>query len=240
MAPMAFGGFPSEPRATAIPNLFFTTLMPEMTDPAELIVSCYLFFALGQQRGTPRVISYRALAAERPLLRALASLARQPEEALKTGLSLAVARGTLLVTGHRGEGGSVYLFNTAAARRRLAAEGAIAAADEGQDEAGVAALTTPDIYKLYEENIGTVSPLLIDELDDAAREFPAAWIEAAFREAAANNRRNWRYISRILQRWSVEGPNYETTGRRASLQPAGRRRTIGGPYRRVVERPRRD
>jgi hypothetical protein len=38
--------------------------------------------------------------------------------------------------------------------------------------------------------------------------YPAEWLEAAFREAAAQNARSWRYVSRILERWAIEGRSH--------------------------------
>jgi DNA replication protein len=63
----------------------------------------------------------------------------------------------------------------------------------------------PNIFVLYEQNIGLLSPLLADELKDAADMYPAEWIEAAFREAVQHNKRNWSYIRAILRRWETEG-----------------------------------
>lgn len=63
----------------------------------------------------------------------------------------------------------------------------------------------PNIFVLYEQNIGLLSPLVAEELKDAAERYPADWIEAAFREAVQLNKRNWRYINAILKRWETEG-----------------------------------
>ena len=63
----------------------------------------------------------------------------------------------------------------------------------------------PNIFVLYEQNIGLLSPLLADELKDAAEQYPAEWIEAAFREAVQHNKRKWSYIRAILRRWETEG-----------------------------------
>ena len=41
----------------------------------------------------------------------------------------------------------------------------------------------PNIFVLYEQNIGLLSPLIAEDLKDAADQYPAEWIEAAFREA---------------------------------------------------------
>jgi DnaD/phage-associated family protein len=63
----------------------------------------------------------------------------------------------------------------------------------------------PNIYVLYEQNIGLLTPLLANELEDAADHYPADWVEDAFREAVQQNKRNWKYIRAILRRWETEG-----------------------------------
>jgi len=232
----SFGGFQSGSRATAVPNVFFTTILPQIADPIELLVTCYLFFVFGRQRGVRSVTSMSALLQERPLIDALRRLSPNAEHALRNGLDLAATRGTVLRARDVDSGEAGYLLNTETARKRVERLPADAPGEADPLAPLPPAGQRPNIYALYEENIGSLSPLLVDELDEAEQSYAPAWIEAAFREAAANNRRSWRYISRILQRWSIEGPDYEASGRRAPLNPGGRRRTIGGPYRRVVER----
>jgi DNA replication protein len=96
---------------------------------------------------------------------------------------------------------------------------------------GAGADAPPNIYVLYEETIGTISPLVADELRAAEEEYPQEWIEAAFREAAAQNRRSWRYVSRILERWRDEGRHDAATGR----DPRARR-DFAGRYRSLIRR----
>ena len=62
-----------------------------------------------------------------------------------------------------------------------------------------------NIYKLYEDNIGQLTPLLAEELKLAEKNYPSSWIEEAIIEAVKNNIRNWKYISSILNRWQIEG-----------------------------------
>ncbi|MFH1485126.1 MAG: DnaD domain protein, partial [Chloroflexota bacterium] len=68
----------------------------------------------------------------------------------------------------------------------------------------------PNIFELYERNIGLLTPIITDELREAERLYPRAWIEEAFREAVELNKRNWRYIARILERWATEGKRGES------------------------------
>lgn len=63
----------------------------------------------------------------------------------------------------------------------------------------------PNIYVLYEQNIGLLTPIMAEKLQDSESRYPREWIEAAFEEAVLNNKRNWRYIERILERWTAEG-----------------------------------
>jgi DNA replication protein len=47
--------------------------------------------------------------------------------------------------------------------------------------------------------------MIADELREAERTYPAAWIVDAFREAVAGNKRSWKYVQAILERWRTEG-----------------------------------
>jgi DnaD/phage-associated family protein len=86
------------------------------------------------------------------------------------------------------------------------------------------------IFALYETHIGTISPLIADELTEAERLYPADWLESAFREAASQNARSWRYITRILERWAREGPDHATTQRGAADD-----RYFRGKYGRILK-----
>ena len=59
----------------------------------------------------------------------------------------------------------------------------------------------PNLFRLYEANVGTITPMLAEELKDAEASFPHAWLEEAIQLAVEHNVRNWRYIRAILERW---------------------------------------
>jgi DnaD/phage-associated family protein len=85
------------------------------------------------------------------------------------------------------------------------------------------------IFSLYEENIGIISPLIAEELKEAEKLYPASWIEEAFREAVALNKRSWRYIARILERWARDGK----AGRHIKKE-TDRKRYFKGKYGHLV------
>jgi DnaD/phage-associated family protein len=220
-----FGGFAGGVHATVIPNTFFTEVLPAIDDPVELLVSTYAFYALARRRAAERWLTVEQLSAEMPLRRALDRLAGgDSASAVERGLQAAVKRGTLAAD-RRGEAVR-YAINSPAGRRTLALPATIE-----MDPIAPRDLDPPNIYALYEESIGTVSPLIADELRAAEEEYPPAWIEAAFREAAAQNRRSWRYVARILERWRDEGRNDATVGR-----DPGTRHDLAGRYRGLIRR----
>jgi|SRR5579859_2208781 len=222
----AFSGFPDgKYPSLPLPEQFFTTLLPEIEDYAELKVTLHLFWLLAQKRGTPRCASERELAADPRLRRSLRRKGdpRPPEERLRAGLELAVARGSLLRVRLRLDDELVnwYFFNTEPSRQAVAQlqEGELPAerlleleGPVGEAGASFAAermitveVERPNIFTLYEQNIGPLVPLIAEELKDADSQYPEDWIVDAFREAVQQNKRNWRYIRAILQRWETEG-----------------------------------
>ena len=63
----------------------------------------------------------------------------------------------------------------------------------------------PNIFAMYEQNIGPLTPLLSDILRDAENTYPTPWIDEAMRIAVENNIRNWKYCEAILKRWTTDG-----------------------------------
>jgi DNA replication protein len=240
-----FVGFPSGKNPyVPVPDVFFTVLLPEIQDTAELKVTLHLFWLLAQKQGDPRCVSERELVADRVLLHSLKRKGdpRPVEERLRHGLEQAIARGTILrihlkVLNDAGDEEELvdwFFFNTARSRKivkelqggELVPGSMLNIEQEQQEpenERSISADTfkamrnldasqhvqvhieRPNIFVLYEQNIGLLSPLLADELKDAADLYPPEWIEAAFREAVQHNKRKWSYIRAILRRWETEG-----------------------------------
>jgi DnaD/phage-associated family protein len=206
-------GFPNSGVATAVPNQFFSSVLPQIEAPEELIVSLYFFFAQHLSRRSPRFLTKRELASDATLARSFAHLA-PGEGALERGLDLAVWRGTLLRsrTQAAGREDELYVVNTPANRRsleELTTRGL--RLDESLPPASQA--NKSGIFALYEQNIRPVTPLIAEELKEAEGRYPDNWIRDAFREAVSLNKANWRYIESILRRWEAEGRQDEKSGR---------------------------
>src|SRR3984893_1153430 len=126
-----FTGFPSGKNPfVPIPENFFTEVLPEIEDSAELKVTMHIFWLMAQKQGTSRCVSDRELQADRTLMRSLKRRGdpRPAEERLRQGLEQAVARGTLLriylrlVSEGKNEAEVIgwYFFNTTRSRKVVA------------------------------------------------------------------------------------------------------------------------
>jgi DnaD/phage-associated family protein len=89
----------------------------------------------------------------------------------------------------------------------------------------------PNIFRLYEENIGPLTPMIAEALREAESTYPAQWVEEAFRIAVENNVRRWRYVEAILRSWQEEGRNDQD--RRYSERD--RRRYVEGQFSDFIE-----
>lgn len=232
-----FSGFPAgKVHFTPLPNLFFSKLLPAIDDLAEMKVTLHIFWLLHQKKGYLRYVSQRELEADGVLLGGLRGMGQEPEECLGQALERAVARGTLLrVTAQQGdERNDWYFINTDAGRK------AVEKIRRGELEIEAVVLPSevrleverPNIFVLYEQNIGLLTPLIAEELRDAEKTYPADWIEEAFRIAVERNARHWRYVCSILERWAAEGKDREKVGRGPEED---RRRYIEGKYAEYIE-----
>ncbi len=225
----AFPGFPPGKNPyVPLPEAFFTTLAPEIEDVGELKLTLHLFWLLYRKAGTPRCASDRELLADPLLRRALRRQGdpRPVDERLRAALELALTRGTLLRVRVRVDDELVtwYFFNTQRSRHAVARllrgdespEVLLDLEGPGASSAGGYELHVeverPNIFALYEQNVGLLAPLLAEELREAGERYPAEWIEEAFRLAVQQNKRRWAYIRAILKRWESDGKGDEAHG----------------------------
>ena len=204
-----FPGFPDgKQRVTAVPNLFFSELLPIIDNLAELKVTLYAFWALTQKEGQVRYLRLADFLNDAAFLRALGPNTQMAAEALLDGVERAVARGVFLHVNIESAEGKLDLYFLNTEKGRAAVEGIT----RGEwrplpDEAEPISLLVerPNVFVLYEQNIGALTPLIADELRDAEQTYPLRWIEDAIKLAVANNVRKWRYVLSILERWRQEG-----------------------------------
>jgi DNA replication protein len=203
-----FPGFTSAETFTSVPDAVFR-LLGEIDDLDELKVTLYVLWRLEHLEQPARYISQPEIAADNGFMRGLTA------DGLNSGLEKAVRRGTLLRV--ESDAGGLYLLNSPSGR--------VSADALRKNPPGASAHAMPretsNIFKLYEENIGALTPLIADALKDAENTYSAALIGEAFMEAVKMNKRNWKYIEAILRRWKEEG-RAEKQDRRDTQEDRGR------------------
>lgn len=194
-------GFPGFPAGKAhlvpVPSAFFSQVLAEVDHLGELKICLYAFWLLDRQEGKTRYFRLSDCLEDEALLRAFGCEPAPARAALQDALQRAVRRGVLLQADLGGEEAEAQVFFLNSARGRAALK-ALAEGEWSVQGRTVLDRERPNIYQLYEQNIGPLTPLLVDALREAEQEYPPEWIEEAVRAAVENNVRRWRYIEAIL------------------------------------------
>jgi DnaD/phage-associated family protein len=205
-----FSGFPSgRVEVTPLPNQFFSELCPSIDDLAELKLTLHVLWLFAHRMGEEaRQLRASELRADPTLMQSLTAAGGKPDESLSRALAAATERGTLLVRAV--EGDVLYFLNNDSGRRAYAqSERTVPGRPRGVPREPAPAGDRPNIFVLYEQNVGLLTPMISEELKAAEEEYPAEWIADAFKEAVEHNARNWKYIRAILERWKTEGRSGE-------------------------------
>jgi DNA replication protein len=190
---MSFKGFTDSEFFTQLPDTFFQKLLPEIDDPAELRVTLFFLWRVQHMEGP-----FRALCQTDFEEKALGLSAEQ----VAVGLEKAVQRESILKAER--EADVFYFLNSP--RGRAAAE-AFAKGDwrESAKIMSSPMVERPNVFQLYEENIGPLTPIIADMLKEAEETYSDEWIAEALEVAVTRNIRNWKYVDAILKRWKEKG-----------------------------------
>ena len=202
---MTFIGFSTDD-PIRLPQEFFTEVLPGITQPAELKVTLHVFYLLKTSRRRPRMVEWGTLCADAMLARSLRAVAplRPIEDVIVDGMEAAVRRGSLLhvLIPDGPRVGNWYLANT---ERNRAWAARIGDGDIAWLPTPATPVERPTLYSLYEHNIGILTPMMAVELREAQEIYPASWFPEAMREAVRSNKRSWRYVRAVLERWARDG-----------------------------------
>ena len=221
---------PPEPARTAVPSVFFSRAPAQIDDEAELRVTLYVFYALGRRKGYPRFVTARELRAEAPLLASLGDGDDIGAPQARTRLAIAASnaarvrceRGSLLRARPRHAEGaarpSARPYSTPPSDRRaleqIQRRPHRARAALPRRESGAPASKRDNVFQLYEENIGPLTPLVAEELKRGrARSTPTSGWKRRCESRRCRTSAPGATPTAILQRWATEGRTRETAGR---------------------------
>lgn len=229
--PPTFSGFPSgKVHMTPVPAPFFSELLPEIDHLGEMKVTLYAFWFLDHLETAVRYLTYEDFSGEELLVRGLGA------DGLAEALERTVQRGTLLRVYMRGSPGApedtLFFMNSPRGRAAVQAIQNGQWRPDLQDHPPVSLdVERPNIYRLYEENIGPLTPMVADMLRETEQTYRLDWIEEAIRIAVQNNVRRWKYVEAVLHSWQEEGR--DGTNRRDPEKD--RRRYAEGEYADYIE-----
>ncbi len=207
-----FKSFTDKDTFTQIPDSFFHGLLNEIDDLGELKVTLYVLWRIEHMEGHFHSLCRSEIVEDTDFMRGLG------EPGLDAALEKAIQHASLLKV--ENDAGGYYFLNSP--RGCAAAE----AMKKGDWRASARLPSTPpperpNVFKLYEENIGPLTPLIADTLKDAEQTYSPEWIEEAVREAVLHNKRNWKYVEAILRGWKEKG-HAKKQDRRDSKELRGR------------------
>jgi DNA replication protein len=203
-----FNGFLDDAaRMVPVPSQFFSELLAQIDDLNEMRIILFCLGFVGQSGDYANCILTQDFINDS---RFMSSLGNNPKEAnanLQDGLERAVQRGSLLhIAGANAPSQQTYYFiNTprgrssaqALQRGELTPSNTTPVMDISKEK--------PNLFALYEANIGALTPMIAETLRDAEKKYPAEWVEEAMKIAVENNIRRWRYVEAILKSWKEEG-----------------------------------
>ncbi|NDJ55309.1 MAG: DnaD domain protein [Chloroflexi bacterium] len=203
-----FSGFAPRGRMTKLPGQFFSDLLPQIDHLGELKVTLYCFWNLQQRQGDVVYLTRSDILRDELFMAGMGHRQTEREEAVSEGLERAVARGTLLHAhiASRGIEDHFYFVNTPRNQAILQDIEAGRWKPSGFVDAPIdLTIERPNIFTLYEQNVGPLTPIIADKLKDIEETYGPAWFEEAVEIAVTRNVRKLAYIESILKRWQSEG-----------------------------------
>jgi DNA replication protein len=200
----------------SLPHAFFTQLMPKIQDLAELKIVLYAAYVIVRKQGPSLGCSECSVTHDELKTEINRLWPELTDTTLRQALDAAVKHGALSQSTSNIDGTLQSIYSLTALMNR-------------GGEAPAA-----NIFALYEQNVGLITPMIAEELKEAERLYPPQWIEDAFKEAVTLNKRSWKYIARILERWASEGKDSGEYKR--DTKKDGPDKYVKGKYGHLVKR----
>jgi DNA replication protein len=188
---------------------FFTGALPRISDLAELKLLLHVLDVSSQLKDS--AVPLRRLFDPSIVKSVCGDASPEPGE-LRIGrvLERALANGSLLRITVRNAGSQeAYVLPATVANRAkidglYTGEAGLAGLPEVSDDADVT-LYRPNVFSIYEQHIGPLTPIVAEQLREAERSYPRAWLERAIELAGEYEHRSWRYVEAILADWERAG-----------------------------------
>ena len=196
---MPFTGFPSNTDQYPMPGPLFGVLLEEINSLEELKVIIRMIRMIQNKKGPIKSIRLTEILSDRILVNAIGEGSK-----IRKGLDSAVRRKVFLEV-ISNQGSRSFYLNSPANQEYINKNNLDKQDWELDNEPWETSKKRSEIYLLYEQNIGLLTPIITEKIKEADDDYHSHWIKEAIDVAVSQNKRNWSYISAILIRWQSEG-----------------------------------
>ena len=192
-----------------VPVQFFSEILLDIEDEAELRVALYIWYAITRKVGGQRFVLESDIRNDPLLMNWF--IHKGGTEKLSSSINLTQKRG-LFIRAELPNNDFVLLPNDEAGQRllnRFIMESEVLH-DQTQPtkpSRNQSLSTRSPVAIKYEQEIGIITPSIASTLQDSESRYPMDWILDAISVAAESNARSWRYIQTVLENWHKNGRN---------------------------------
>lgn len=208
--PKPFDGFHQDDKNPVhLPETFFTQLLPQISDMHQLQLLLYMLWHIQSQHEKVRYFRWDDLKSDPAVLQMMGN-----EHSLQDALAGLIVLGAVLAAEIDWLDEVYYFLNSPQGKAAVLAIKSGEWQETHKERQPIHLRDErPNIYELYEQNIGVITPMMAEILKDDEATYTAEWIEEAIRIAVARNARTWKYVQAILKRWQKEGRGDEQNRR---------------------------
>jgi len=194
---MIYEGFPKGVRNIPVPSPIFGPLLEQIDTLDELKCTLRLIWLIQKKGGRNQYLTEAEIKSDRILSNSLGN-----HNVMKT-VRAAVARGVFIYFLSKPNMTQIFTLNSEYGRKLAETSDWITV--ENDPEPWHSEESLPTVFTLYEQNIGIITPIIADKIKEAEDLYPSSWIPEAISESVTNNKRNWNYISTVLESWKTRG-----------------------------------
>jgi DNA replication protein len=188
-----------------IPESFISEHLSKINDPDLFKLLLYIFWRFDKVKAQVKYITLESIIKDLAFSEFFGTTSNEIKIRILELLTKAIEQGILIICPNPEQAKiDLYFYNSIRNQEIIEL---IKSGDLRVENLQNISLTSikPNVFKLYEENIGPLTPMIAETLEDASNNFPINWINEAIQIAVENNVRRWKYIQAILNRWQEEG-----------------------------------
>ena len=181
---MSSTNIPKEIRYTPTPNLVFGKLLDEIKELNDLKFILRIIWMINQAKRVPKYITLEEIISDRIINAIIPKPNTEPDTFCKSILNKPQLLNLFLYheININQSNTAVVALNTARNKTMLNKIKGLDKFDSVFQPNGDVSEESSNIFKLYEDNIGTLNPIITDELKFAETTYPSTWITNAFKE----------------------------------------------------------